>query len=448
MNIEISEKSIPATWDVKPLSELCESGKDSIVDGPFGSNLKRSDFLESGVPVLKLQNIKPNQIIQKNMDFVSQEKFEQLHRHSFRTGDIVMTKLGDPLGVSAIVSDIKDGVIVADLVRIRPKSVNSKFLCYQLNSPLIGKHLNDNQKGTTRPRINLSIVRDLTLNVPPLDEQQKIVEILEEQLSRLDAALASVRAVREKSERFRRSLLHAAFTGTLTGHDTEAGTLPIGWSTVRLGDCLEKLKSGKLVERGWSPQCLSQPSPDEDTWGVLKTTAVQMGDYWPDFNKELPKALEPKIGLEVNDGDFLMTTTGPRNRCGIVCFVNQTRKKLIFSGKILRFRADASKLIPGWLMYSMMSPEIQKAFDEMKVGTSDSSVSIGNQQVLDLIIPVAPLDEQKKTLELLEAQFSRLDASLAIADAIERKASALRRSLLHAAFSGNLTKEWREGADV
>jgi type I restriction enzyme S subunit len=99
-------------------------------------------------------------------------------------------------------------------------------------------------------------------------------------------------------------------------------------------------------------------------------------------------------------------------------------------------------------MYLMMSPDIQKAFDELKVGTSDSSVSIGNQQVLDLVIPIAPLVDQQKTIDILEAQFSRIDASIAMATAIENKASAMRRSLLHSAFSGNLTKEWREGAHV
>jgi hypothetical protein len=49
---------------------------------------------------------------------------------------------------------------------------------------------------------------------------------------------------------------------------------------------------------------------------------------------------------------------------------------------------------------------------------------------------------------ILKEQFARLDSSLAIADAIERKSSAMRRSLLHAAFTGELTKVWREGAHV
>jgi type I restriction enzyme S subunit len=219
--------------------------------------------------------------------------------------------------------------------------------------------------------------------------------------------------------------------------ETTSEGLPKGWDTRVLKNCLEKLKSGKYVERGWSPQCLSHPA--QDSWGVLKTTSVQMGEYLPEHNKELPKILEPKVGLEVNDGDFLVTTTGPRNRCGVVCHVRTTPKKLIFSGKILRFRADENQVLASFLMYLLMSPNYQKVLDQLKVGTSDSSVSIGNQQILDLEIPLASIKEQAKIVQILEEQFSRLDAALASVHAIREKAARFRRSLLHVAFTGMLT---------
>jgi restriction endonuclease S subunit len=222
---------------------------------------------------------------------------------------------------------------------------------------------------------------------------------------------------------------------------------PEGWELKRLGDCLEKLKSGKKAERGWSPQCLSHPSPDENVWGVLKTTSVQMGEFQPEYNKELPDTLEAKSGLEVNSGDFLVTTTGPRNRCGIVCHVKKTRKKLIFSGKILRFRVNEKVILPNWLMYLLMSPEYQSTLDKMKVGTSDSSVSIGNQQILDLEILVPPIGEQHKIVELLEDHLSRLDAALVDVRKAKIKATQFRRSLLlslmspdYAGSSGDWTR--------
>jgi type I restriction enzyme S subunit len=153
-----------------PLSSVCGNSKQSIVDGPFGSRLQRRDYLKEGIPVLKLQNIKEGFILKKNMDYVSESKYKELIRHSFLVGDLVITKLGDPLGVSSIVSDIEKGLIVADLVRIRPESIDAKFLCMQINSNAIKYHLNRLQKGSTRPRINLGMVRDLPIVSPPKDQ--------------------------------------------------------------------------------------------------------------------------------------------------------------------------------------------------------------------------------------------------------------------------------------
>jgi type I restriction enzyme S subunit len=92
-------------------------------------------------------------------------------------------------------------------------------------------------------------------------------------------------------------------------------------------------------------------------------------------------------------------------------------------------------------MFVLMSPEYQKTFDKLKVGTSDSSVSIGNQQIIDLNIPVPPIAAQHKIVEMLEDHLSRLDVTLSMADAMEKQSSALRRSLLQAAFAGQLTNE-------
>ena len=128
-------------WKVVPLKELCSDYKSDIVDGPFGANLKREHYKTEGTLVLKIQNIKPYNIVEKNMDYVDDEKARELKRHAYRTGDIIITKLGLPLGVSAIVEGIEDGIIVADLVRVRAEKVNTKYLCYHLNSPVTNAFL-------------------------------------------------------------------------------------------------------------------------------------------------------------------------------------------------------------------------------------------------------------------------------------------------------------------
>jgi type I restriction enzyme S subunit len=173
---------------IVPLKDLCNNYKQDIVDGPFGSNLTRSDYLSDGIPVLKIQNVKPFEVVLKRMDYVSQDKYDELKRHSYANGDIVMTKLGDPLGSSAIIDGLDDGLIVADIVRIRAAKVDTKYLCYHLNSPLTSKFINSLQKGTTRPRVRIDNVRNLPIYAPPLPEQQRIVSVLDEAFASLAQA--------------------------------------------------------------------------------------------------------------------------------------------------------------------------------------------------------------------------------------------------------------------
>jgi type I restriction enzyme S subunit len=366
----------------------------------------------------------------------------------FEDGDVIFAKITPCMenGKIAIAKSLKNGNAYGSTefhVLTAGPDILAEYLFYFMVSDDFRADAASAMTGAVgQRRVPKSYLEDHLIPLPPLLEQQKIVETLEDHLSRLDAALADVKQAKIKAAQFRRSLLQAAFTGNLSGDGTRLMIeLPVGWEIKRLGDCLEQLKSGKKAERGWSPQCLSNPSPDENVWGVLKTTAVQMGRYESDHNKQLPETLDPKVGLEVNLGDFLVTTTGPRNRCGVICHVRETRKKLIFSGKILRFRADENIILSDWLMYLLISPNYQATFDKLKVGTSDSSVSIGNQQILDLQIPVPHLSEQQQIVETLEYHLSRLDASVAIADKMEKQSSSLRRSILQAAFTGQLTKE-------
>jgi type I restriction enzyme S subunit len=195
------------------------------VDGPFGSELQRKDYIDAGIPVLKIQNIKPFAIELKKMDYVSPTKFHELRRHSFRRGDIVLTKLGSPLGVSAIVEDVEEGVIVADLVRIRAEKINTKFLCYQLNSESTSEFINSKQKGTTRPRVTLSAVRELPIAVPSLSEQQRIVGIL-------DAAFEGIATAKANAEQNLRNA-RALFESHLDSALTESGP---GWEERRFDE--------------------------------------------------------------------------------------------------------------------------------------------------------------------------------------------------------------------
>jgi Restriction endonuclease S subunits len=168
-------------WEEKTLGDL-NKNKNAVVSGPFGSNLKVSDYKESGVPILRLQNIGKGYFVDQAIKYITETKAEELKYHSYNTGDIVLAKLGKPIGKTCIVPDkFFDGIITADVVRIRPdpKIVNYKFVEYFLNTNLSVSQLTSNISGATRPRVNLSDVRNIILYVPSLKEQKQIVQKLD-----------------------------------------------------------------------------------------------------------------------------------------------------------------------------------------------------------------------------------------------------------------------------
>ena len=168
---------IPVEWECVTLDEFVCSKSNAIVAGPFGSDLKVSDYRKEGVPILRLQNVGSDVFINKDIMFISDAKAKQLKRHSYSSGDIVLAKLGIPIGKTSIVpSDFENGIVVADVVRIKQnfQIYNKYFLMFQLNSDIGRRQLNSERIGTTRPRVNISQLKKTCIKKPGITEQNSI----------------------------------------------------------------------------------------------------------------------------------------------------------------------------------------------------------------------------------------------------------------------------------
>ena len=169
---------VPKKWMWCRLGETASSYKRDIIDGPFGSNLKATEYVESGVPVIRLQNISRNKFLYKSIKYITEEKAEFLKRHNYNHGDVVICKLGDPTGKACIIPEgMQPGRIVADIVRYRVNDsiLFNQYLCFALNAPISINQFNSEATGMTRQRVNLSKIRELLFALPPLEEQIAIV---------------------------------------------------------------------------------------------------------------------------------------------------------------------------------------------------------------------------------------------------------------------------------
>jgi type I restriction enzyme S subunit len=216
--------------------------------------------------------------------------------------------------------------------------------------------------------------------------------------------------------------------------------LPPGWAQVEIEEVLAPQVDGRILHHGWSPQCDAEPRVADDEWGVLKTTAIQDGNFAPQHNKRLPPHLSPRPELAVHDGDLLLTCAGPRARCGVPCLVRRTPPRLILSGKMYRFRVSEAVMAPAFLEAQLRSPRVQVAIDAMKTGISDSGLNLTHGRFLALSTLVPPLPEQRRIVEALDTQFTRLDAAVATLERVRENLERCRISVLRAAVEGRLRR--------
>lgn len=220
--------------------------------------------------------------------------------------------------------------------------------------------------------------------------------------------------------------------------------LPMGWTFANVEDVLQALESGNMIDQGWSPKCDDSPSPDETTWGALKTTAIQDGRFEQEHTKQLPANLTPRPHLEVRPGDLLMTCAGPRNRCGVICQVGVVRRKLFISGKMYRFKADERIATSGFILGVMRSPDLKYAVDNIKTGGSDSGLNLTQDRFKRLVLPLPPLSEQNRIVAKLDALDGKSAHARTELARIGTLVSRYKQAFLGKAFSGELTGEWRD----
>ncbi len=169
---------IAREWEVDLLGNLAES----LIDGPFGSNLKTAHYVENpGVRVVRLQNIQQEGYDDSDRAFISEKHAVSLSRNQVFGGDVLIASLGDdnyPVGRACYYPpDLPDAVNKADCFRFRSDfRCHNEFITLFMNSALVRRQVREYEQGVTMKRINLGNLRRILVALPELAEQERIVE--------------------------------------------------------------------------------------------------------------------------------------------------------------------------------------------------------------------------------------------------------------------------------
>ena len=202
---------IPMEWEIMQLGRLCRR----IFDGPFGSNLKSNDYVDEGVRVVRLENLKYLQFDETKESFVTPEKYETISQHTVYPEDlIVATFIIDSVKACRLPGNIGFAVNKADCLGVRTgEAIDVDFLKYYLSSSQVYDYLSRLTHGSTRQRINTTQLKALLTLLPPMSVQQDIVAHLDAKTAEIDALIDAKQKMADRLREYHKSLISEAVTG-------------------------------------------------------------------------------------------------------------------------------------------------------------------------------------------------------------------------------------------
>ncbi|GAU76660.1 restriction endonuclease subunit S [Fusibacter sp. 3D3] len=187
-------------WNNVSLIDIVDKKiKWSFTGGPFGSNLKSSDYTNDGIRVIQLQNIGDGKFINNYSIFTSKKKADELLSCNIYPNEIIMSKMGDPVGRACIVPNVHSRYLMcSDGIRIVVnKDIYNLYFIYSLiNSSTFRSIIENNSTGSTRKRIALDSLKNLQMTVPKIEEQEKIADCLSSLDKLISAQVEKIEALK------------------------------------------------------------------------------------------------------------------------------------------------------------------------------------------------------------------------------------------------------------
>lgn len=318
----------------------------------------------------------------------------------------------------------------------------------------------------------------MSFPLPPLPEQQRIIDAVESYATRLDDAVATLSRVERNLARYRASVLTAAVEGRLVpteaarahqeGRDYEPASvllerilaerrrrwgessatatyrepappdaanlpeLPAGWSWASLDQLLVRIEAGK------SFRCAERP-PRAGEVGVVKVSAVSWGQFQESESKTCTRAELVHDDLLIRPDDFLISRANTIELVGACVIVTAVTRNVMLSDKVLRLRTAGG--LDRWLMWVLRSRFGRRQIEALATGNQDSMRNIGQKAIASIYIPLPPEVECRAIMAEIEARMSVVTESERAMQRALGRCARLRTSILTWAVEGKLADQ-------
>lgn len=419
---------IPSEWGVDSVESVTpRGGKNGIVDGPFGSNLKTIHYRKSGIQIVTSGYVTDGRFFAESYLYVDKEKFDQEKRSAVRPGDIVMAKIGARCGASAILPESHEiGILSGNALKITvDQSRHSTPYVWQVlwNLYSVGR-LDELRTVGAQPAISMANLKKYKIPLPSLSEQRAIA-----------AALADVDGLLAKLDQFiakKRDLKQAAMQQLFTGQTRLPG-FSGEWEVKRLGD-LFSFSGGFTASRDQ----LSDEGYCYLHYGDIhlsSKTFIDAGAEFLDIPKLNVRLSDVNSSSLLKNGDivFVDASEDDEGTSKHIVVVNRDDIPYISGLHTIVAKSKDNSLQNVFKRYCFQTREIKEQFRFFAVGTKVSGISKTNIAKIELRFP--PLLEEQIAIATV---LSDMDAELAALEARRDKTRVLKQGMMQELLTGRI----------
>jgi len=416
-------------------------------------------------------------------------------RQWVRAGDVLVSMTRPNLNaVARVPASLEGAVSSTGFDVLRPNGIASAWLFYRVQSEEFLSDLTDKTQGVVYPAVRPRDVRAHRLPVPPLPEQDRIVAVIETELTRIDAAVAALERVRANLKRYRASVLKAAVEGRLVpteaelaskeGRDFEPASVLLDRILAERRRRWEESELARMKAAGkppkddrWKSKYKEPAAPNTSTlpqlpdgwcWSTVEQIStdcligidrgrqqevsadighpyLRMNNLTSDGRIDLSKlsyvhaSKDESLRFEIGAGDILFNTRNSVELVGKTAIVRQVPLGTLYNNNLMRIRVSP-QVIGAFVSGQMNSESFKARLNRVKRATTNVA-AVYAKDLLPLPVALPPFAEQARISSEISRLHSGGDATEPVIEACMLRCARLRQAILKWAFEGRLVDQ-------
>lgn len=399
-------------------------------DVTSSKRVHKSDWLSEGIPFYRTRELVKlsEQGYVDNELFISEDLYKTFKKEFGvpQKNDLLISGVGT-IGVPYVISDekefyFKDG----NVIWLKNKGVfDASYMYYLYKTVFIDNQIHSMSAGTTVDTYTIINAKNTIIPLPPLSEQQRIVERIEELFAKLDEAKERLQEVAESFAVRKAAILHKAFTGELTKQwRWENGVSDESWEEKTIGEICSSLKYGT-----------SKKSSDDGEVVVLRMGNLQNGEIdWSNLAYTSDEEDIKKYLLK--SGDVLFNRTNSPELVGKTS-IYRGEMPAIYAGYLIKLDYEKNIVVGDYLNYYLNSSKAKEYYMQVKTdGVSQSNINA--KKIGEFEIPLPTLSEQHEIVRLIDDLLARERAAQQATEQALASIELMKKSILARAFRGEL----------